>query len=195
MSSAINAMNMRPLYGARNGSSARSGLSELPFGTFSDAGVFTELESAQVQFPPHAEIAGEAVERIAESRRPVVLEAEMPEPREAVAAEQRAQQPPGLAGGDECQQAQHRTPGADVMQRARHRVAVFAQVERIELREAAEARILGCCGRRESIVAGIIRYSAALRQCPRCRPAALRTNRGPGGRFPSIALVGRPAAG
>ncbi len=54
--------------------------------------VLTELEFAQVQFPPHAEIARQAVERIAKRRRPVVLEPEVPDPRKAVAAEERAQQ-------------------------------------------------------------------------------------------------------
>src|SRR5690349_4010072 len=150
-SSASNAISIRPRYGARKGSSARSGRSELapglsdearslPLGISGDA--LTELEPAQVQLPPHAKVAGEAVERMPEGGGPVVLEQEVTQPREAVAAGHRTEQEPQVAGGDECQQAQHRSPGADVVERARYRVTVFAQVERVELRETAEARIL-----------------------------------------------------
>src|ERR1044072_293944 len=145
--SASKAISMRPRYGARNGSSARSGLKELAFGRSLSRGVsrgvLTEPQPAQVQFPPHAEVAGEAVERVPESRGPVVLEKEMPHPCEAVATGQRGEQPPQVAGGDEREQAQHRSPGAYVVQRARHRVLMLAQVERIQLRQGAEARILG----------------------------------------------------
>src|SRR6185295_8073588 len=94
-------------------------------GLSDESRVFTELESAQVQIPPHAKIGGEAVKGKAESGRPVALEAEMPQPRKAVTADQRAEQPPGLAGGNQRQHAQHRAPGADVMQGSRHRVAVL----------------------------------------------------------------------
>src|SRR6187551_3465827 len=140
--SATSAISIRPRYGARNGSSARSGRSELAFGRSVSRGAFKELEPAQVQFPPHAKVAGEAVERMPECRGPVVLEQEVTEPREAVAAGQRRQQPPRVPGGDEREHAQHRSPGAHVVQRARHRVAMLAQVEGIELRQTAEARIL-----------------------------------------------------
>src|SRR4051812_18727160 len=73
---ATSAISILPRYGARNGSSARSGRSELPLGRSVARGVFTELEPAQVQFPPHAEVAGEAVERMTECGRTVVLEQE-----------------------------------------------------------------------------------------------------------------------
>ena len=80
---------------------------------------------------------------MAKGGRPVALEAEVPEPREAVAADTaRASSHHGSPVDEQRQHAQHRAPGADVMQRARHRVAVLAQIEGIELREAAEARIL-----------------------------------------------------
>src|SRR5215831_982850 len=150
---ASRAMNMRPRYGRRNGSSARSGRSERAFGRSdegrSDEGLsevvraFTELESAQVQFPPHAEIAGETVQRMAKGRGPVALEVEMPHPREAVATEQRGQQPPEIAGADQAQHADDRAPGSDVVQRARDGVSMFAEIKGIELRKAAETRILG----------------------------------------------------
>src|SRR5687767_13660585 len=78
MSSANSARIMRPLYGARYGSSARSGRSEVPFGRSVEPGlglgVLTELELSQVQFPPHPEIARQAVERKAKGGRPVVFE-------------------------------------------------------------------------------------------------------------------------
>src|SRR5690349_15909616 len=111
---------MRARYGRRNGSSARSGRSERALGRSEpgltvawlspERGVLIEPESSQVQFPPHAEIAGQAVERMAEGRGPVVLEEEMPDPRKAVAAERRRQQPRRAAGADEGQQAKHRAP-------------------------------------------------------------------------------------
>src|SRR5688500_3836059 len=87
--SAPSATSMRPLYGARNGRRARSGFSDFPFGRSVDSGLLTKLEFAQVQLPPHAEIGGQAVERISERRRFVALEPEMPEPREAVPGQQR----------------------------------------------------------------------------------------------------------
>src|SRR5688572_21197594 len=127
-SSAKNAINIRPRYGARKGSSARSGLSDLALGRSEDGLSLTKLESAQVQFPPHPEIAGQAVERVTESRGPVVFEVEMTHPREAVPTDQRAEQPPGIARGDQRQQAQHRPPGPDEMQGARHRVPMLGQV-------------------------------------------------------------------
>src|SRR5262245_54157141 len=96
ISSASSATVMRPRYGQRNGSSARSGFSERATGLseveraevdraeieLPDAGgeVLTELEFAQVQFPPHAEIAGQAVERKAEGGRLVAFEQEVTEP-------------------------------------------------------------------------------------------------------------------
>src|SRR5687768_8048004 len=79
--SAINAIAIRPLYGARNGSSARRGLRDLDFGLSEEeeaggeeavSGLLTELELAQVQLPPHAEIPRETVERMSKGRGPVV---------------------------------------------------------------------------------------------------------------------------
>src|SRR6187549_189006 len=66
--SATSAHSIRARYGARNGSSARRGFRDLPLGLSEGllSGVLTELEFAQVQFPPHAEIARQAVERVAE---------------------------------------------------------------------------------------------------------------------------------
>src|SRR5262245_34825663 len=120
-SSAPSAINILPRYGARNGSNARSGLSDLDLGL---SMVVTKPESAQVQFPPHAEVAGQAVERVAEGGGLVVLEHEMTKPGEAVPAEHGADQPPHRAGRDQRQRAQHRAPGADVVQSTRHRVPV-----------------------------------------------------------------------
>src|SRR6185295_11777411 len=75
-SSASNAISIRPRYGARKGRSARSGRSELAFGRSLSLGIsggaLTELEPAQVQLPPHAKVAGEAVKRMPEGGGPVV---------------------------------------------------------------------------------------------------------------------------
>src|SRR5436190_23540072 len=78
---------MRARYGRRKGNSARSGLSVRALGRSEpertldglspEGGVLIEPESPQVQFPPHAEIAGRAVERMAEGCRPIVLEEEV----------------------------------------------------------------------------------------------------------------------
>src|SRR6185295_11223766 len=70
--SASSATAMRARYGRRNGSRARSGLSERFFGR-SVVWAFTELEPSQVQFPPHAEIARQAVERMPEGGRTIAL--------------------------------------------------------------------------------------------------------------------------
>src|SRR4051812_17797362 len=142
MPSAASASSMRARYGARNGSSARRGLSVFPFGR-SVVSVLTELEFAQVQFPPHAEIARQAVERMAERRGFVVLEPEVPDPGERVTREHRAQNPQRLPRDEAGRDAQDRAPGSEVMQQARYRVAVLAEVIRVELREGAKTRIPG----------------------------------------------------
>src|SRR3954468_6883774 len=84
-SRATSAMAIRPRYGAMKGISEARGRRDLPFGR---SELVTEPEFAQVQLPPHAEIAREAVERMAERGGLVALEAEVPEPREAVARQQ-----------------------------------------------------------------------------------------------------------
>src|SRR5688572_24784521 len=147
-SSATSAISIWLRYGARKGSKARSGLSDSARGLSEEglsAGgeVVTELESPQVQFPPHAEIAGEAVQRMMKSRGPVVLEGEMAHPGKAVSGQQRAEQPPGISADHRPRQADDRAPGTEVMQHARCGMTMFAEVKRIELRETAEARILG----------------------------------------------------
>ena len=63
--------------------------------------MLTKLESAHVQFPPHAEIARQAVERIAERGGLVVFEAEVPDPRKGVSGKERSQQPEWFARDDE----------------------------------------------------------------------------------------------
>src|SRR3954464_7430518 len=88
--SAGKAMSIRLRYGARKGISARRGLRLLALGL---SELLTEPEFAQVQLPPHAEIAGETVERIPERGRLVALEAEVAEPREPVARQDPARDP------------------------------------------------------------------------------------------------------
>src|SRR5213593_2818142 len=112
MPSAASATSMRARYGARNGSSAASGRSVFALGRSVDS-AFTELEFAQVQFPPHAEIAGQAVERVTKRRRTVALEAEMPEPRERIARQRRRREPPSFAGAQARRDTEDRAPRAD----------------------------------------------------------------------------------
>src|SRR3954447_19471287 len=83
-SSATSARIMRPLYGARYGSSERRGFSEVPLGRSRSFGALTETEPARIQFPPHAEVARETVERITKRGRLVALETEVPDPRKGV---------------------------------------------------------------------------------------------------------------
>src|SRR3954469_15183046 len=81
-SSASSPTIMRARYGRKNGNSARNGLSVralgrsepglTPAGLSAERGLLIEPESPQVHLPPHAEIARQAVERMTESRRPVV---------------------------------------------------------------------------------------------------------------------------
>src|SRR5690606_24262128 len=87
----------------------------------------------------HHPVAGERIERMLERGRPVLLEEEVPHPCEGIAARQRGQQPPGVALDDGGRNACQRTATADEMQPPRRAVAVFAEVERIELAETGEA--------------------------------------------------------
>src|SRR5687768_4786083 len=109
ISSATSAMIIRPLYGARNGTRERRGLRFFDLGLSEERGLsedwgrselLTKLEFAQVQLPPHAEIAREAVERMTKRRRPVVFEAVMTDPCKRVSRQQRGEQPPQVAGAD-----------------------------------------------------------------------------------------------
>src|SRR5689334_24006099 len=123
-----------------NGTSARSGFSELPFGR---SEVFTELEFPQVQFPPHAPVAREAVEGMAKRRRPIAFEPEVADPGEAVTADQCSEQEPELPRAEERDDTEESAPRPDVVKRPRHRVPMLREIEGVELAEAAKTRVLG----------------------------------------------------
>ena len=65
---------------------------------------------------PEIAIAHEAVKRLAEGRRPVLLEDEMREPGQAIADGQPDQQPPGIAGDQHQRHADQPQHGAQEMQ-------------------------------------------------------------------------------
>src|SRR5690606_33732228 len=70
---------------------------------------------------------------------PVLLEEEVADPGEGIAAHERREQPPRIAGGDARSRARQCAAAADEVQAPRGAIAVFAEVERIELAEACEA--------------------------------------------------------
>src|SRR4051812_37461043 len=86
--------------------------------------------------PVHYPVAHEAVERLLECGRPVVLEEEVADPGETVAADQRGQQPPRIERNDKTEEAEERQGGPDEMKATAGEVCVFAEIEGVELREA-----------------------------------------------------------
>src|SRR5690242_15222502 len=76
---------------------------------------------------------------MAEGRGTVLLEEEMPDPREAVAAGQRGEQPCAVARRDRRGDQRQHAAAAEEVQAPRRAVGVLGQVERIELAEAGEA--------------------------------------------------------
>src|SRR6185503_5495439 len=109
----------------------------------------SEPDPANQDVAEHHEVAREAVPGMRESRGTVVLEEEVTDPREPVAGERRGQQPQRCAGDRSREQRREHERSADEMQPAAHWMAVLGQVERIELREAAETALRG--GRRGGI--------------------------------------------
>src|SRR6187397_751983 len=94
----------------------------------------------------HHEVAREAVPGVGERRGTVVLEEEVTDPCEPVAGERHTEQPDRSTRQRGCEQRCNHEHRADEMQPATHRIAVLGQIERIEVREAAEAALRG--GRR-----------------------------------------------
>src|SRR3569833_2868894 len=76
----------------------------------------------------------------------VVLEEEMPGPREAVAEQRHGEQPARLSGPQRCNEHQQDERAADEVQAPAYRVRVLAQVVRVELVESREAALHGSHG-------------------------------------------------
>ena len=103
----------------------------------------------------HHPVAHEAVERPLEAGGLVLLKAEVPHPGKAVAAEQAIQQVLRLARGHQHGQAEQAERGANEVQAAAGAVAVLAQVEGVEVREAFEGpRVCDGRGLRGGSLAG-----------------------------------------
>ena len=93
--------------------------------------------------PPHAPVTDKAEARVFKSSRPVVLKKEMPDPGEGVTLYQRDQnQPPDLREQRRDEQGQG-DAGAHKIQPPRHAVGMFAQIERVEVGEGADAGLGG----------------------------------------------------
>src|SRR4051794_30602769 len=84
----------------------------------------------------HPPIAHEAIKRLPEGGRLVLLEGEVPDPGKTIAAQESSQKPPRIAGDDQHHQADERKRGAGKMQAAAYMVGMFAQIERVECGEA-----------------------------------------------------------
>src|SRR5690348_8227258 len=90
--------------------------------------------------PEHHPIADQAVHRMAESGRAILLVEEMAGPGEPVPAQRHADQPPGIAGCDRDGDPRDHQPRADEVQAPAAAIGVLAEVVRIELAEAGEVR-------------------------------------------------------
>src|SRR6478752_1615677 len=75
---------------------------------------------------------------MADRRWTILLEEEMPDPRESIAAHQRRQQPARVVPQARDDGQDEHAGGADDMQPTRGAVGVFGEVERIEISETAE---------------------------------------------------------
>src|SRR6266496_158415 len=83
----------------------------------------------------HHPVADEAVERVGERRRTVVLEKEVADPGKAVPCDGRCRQPPRVASRDRGENASEHERRTREMQAAARAVRVLGQVERVELAE------------------------------------------------------------
>src|SRR3954469_10201497 len=92
------------------------------------------------ELPVHDPVAEEAVARVLEGRRAVLLEPEVADPCEAVARDGHGEQPPGVAGHDREREEGDHERGAREVQPAAGAVAMLGQVERVERGEGIEAR-------------------------------------------------------
>src|SRR3569623_756565 len=100
----------------------------------------SERDLAAQHVHVHHPVADEAVERILEGGRLVLLEEEVPDPGAGVAAEEGAEQVVGI-GAHRGQGEEGQGDGAaEVVQAAADHVGMLAQVKRVELAEAGECR-------------------------------------------------------
>src|SRR5690348_13454094 len=90
--------------------------------------------------PEHHPVADQAVERMPERRRAVLLVDEVAEPGESVAAKRCAEQPPRVPENDGQHHGRDHQPGTREVQAPAAAIGVLAQIVGIELAEAGEAR-------------------------------------------------------
>src|SRR5690348_9456256 len=98
--------------------------------------------------PEHHPVADQAVERMPERGRAVLLVDEVAEPGESVAAKRCAEQPPRVPEDDGQHDRRDHQPGTCEVQAPAAAIGVLAEIVRIELAEAGEARWHGAHVRR-----------------------------------------------
>src|SRR5256885_2669624 len=94
-----------------------------------------ELDPTGEDVAPHHPVPHEGVEGVGERRGAVLLEEEMPDPREEIAGDESADHVPGAARDQRRQQADDADRRSDEMQPPARPVAVLGEAERIELAE------------------------------------------------------------
>src|SRR3546814_16887396 len=85
-------------------------------------------------FRSHAEIGGEAPQRIGEGRGPVLLDPEMRAPRKGIARDGQRREPSPAPGRDREERDQHDQARPDIMKRPRRGLAVL-EIGRASCRE------------------------------------------------------------
>lgn len=89
--------------------------------------------------PEHHPVPRQTVQRVSESGRAVVLEAEMSDPGKSIAEQWREQQPPRASPEQHCGKHHQHARRSDEMQSAALQISVLSQVEGIESGEALES--------------------------------------------------------
>lgn len=98
----------------------------------------SEPNPPRKSIPEHHPVAHERPQRVLEGGRAVLFEDEVADPGEAVAGEGQGDEPQQVAAGDGVGEDRQHQQAAHVVQAAAGGVAVFLQVEGVELGEAVE---------------------------------------------------------
>src|SRR5690606_4916351 len=102
------------------------------------AGGASEADTLGLRVVQHDPATHDALQRVLEGRRTALLEEELAYPGKPVAGHGQCQQQPGVGAEEGPGQYREDQQTADVVQAAAHIIAVFAEVERIELGKGAE---------------------------------------------------------
>src|SRR5690242_11856621 len=91
----------------------------------------------------HHPVTAQAVERVPEGSRAILLVNEVTEPGEPVPAQRDADQPPRVARHDRDEQARDHQPGAEEVRQPAAAIGVLAEIVGIELAKAGKTRLHG----------------------------------------------------